>query len=729
MLISGRKDMEKSLKSLLPFKKAFPCEIILVDTGCNEQQRTIAEKYADKIIDFTWCGDFAMARNAGLGEAHGEWFMYLDDDEWFDNPQEIIAFFQSGDCKKYNSASYVVRNYLDFEGKAWVYSYPSRMVKIENGTKFIGKVHEYLDPFPQPLKKFNDFVHHYGYVYKNAQDKIKHAQRNIKPLLEMCKEYPGDPRWTFQLAQEYFALAEYDKVIHTCAEGIAEWEEYKGKISYCPIHVGTLFSYILISLEYLGKYEDEILWLNRAISHSLMELKTMEMSLAFYHMIGARLYAHLKNRGQSYLYFEKYIEAAKLLRDDRSAMEIETAGIVTDVFHSLFMSETVLLCLGTVIDKGNYILAEEAFGMVDWNEKILSFWPEWIEEILKACCNQPYNPLFGKIFQMLITTENSAPQTYTVLKKLEEKYRLQGETESLERLVELTIHLDSKHVYILSNKIKWLKMEKTDSLSNEDRAKAQELFKQLFIECPDQILDTDDEIWDIAEQLEIDMESRLLNIDFRVWRRALERMNERTGLEAWKKWNTRIKTWKRNNDIRYDIFKIKYDEVCLANYLTITPKYEQLEEMIWMYTDDVLNFYRPCYRDEALQTVTLLLPDDMQLALFLDKLRSDRKDNNVRGTLEKIKQCLGVYPKLDRAITAYAKMLRDNIEKDMQERDQAIEQMQDMARSLKDIAKIKMTENDYAMATTILQQLLQYIPEDREVKEMLEQCTRESNPA
>ena len=42
---------------------------------------------------------------------------------------------------------------------------------------------------------------------------------------------------------------------------------------------------------------------------------------------------------------------------------------------------------------------------------------------------------------------------------------------------------------------------------------------------------------------------------------------------------------------------------------------------------------------------------------------------------------------------------------------------------------VTLTENDYAMATTILQQLLQYIPEDREVKEMLEQCTRESNPA
>ena len=41
MLISGRDEMEKSLNSLLYFKNAFPTEIILVDTGCNETGRTI----------------------------------------------------------------------------------------------------------------------------------------------------------------------------------------------------------------------------------------------------------------------------------------------------------------------------------------------------------------------------------------------------------------------------------------------------------------------------------------------------------------------------------------------------------------------------------------------------------------------------------------------------------------------------------------------------------------
>ena len=216
MLISGRDEMEKSLNSLLYFKNAFPTEIILVDTGCNEKQRALAEQYADKIINFTWCNDFGAARNAGLKEAQGEWFMYLDDDEWFDDPQEIIKFFITGEYQKYNSASYIVRNYMDPNGNNYIDSYPSRMVKLNSSIHFVGRIHEFLAPFCEPRKEFNDFVHHYGYVYKNEQEHVKHVWRNIEPLLVIRKEYPGDPRWIMQLDQEYFSACDYEKVITTC---------------------------------------------------------------------------------------------------------------------------------------------------------------------------------------------------------------------------------------------------------------------------------------------------------------------------------------------------------------------------------------------------------------------------------------------------------------------------------------------------------------------------------
>ena len=104
MLISGREEMKKSLESLHYFREAFPCEVVLVDTGCNAEYRELAEQYADKIIDFEWCDDFSAARNTGLREAEGEWFLYLDDDEWFDDPKEMVSFFLSGEYKNYNSA-------------------------------------------------------------------------------------------------------------------------------------------------------------------------------------------------------------------------------------------------------------------------------------------------------------------------------------------------------------------------------------------------------------------------------------------------------------------------------------------------------------------------------------------------------------------------------------------------------------------------------------------------
>ena len=99
LLVSNRiGSIEKCLSSLMPLKNTGIAEIIAVDTIGPERSDgslAIAEKYADKVFHFDWVNDFSAARNATLTPATGEWFMYLDDDEWFDDVSEILDFFKS----------------------------------------------------------------------------------------------------------------------------------------------------------------------------------------------------------------------------------------------------------------------------------------------------------------------------------------------------------------------------------------------------------------------------------------------------------------------------------------------------------------------------------------------------------------------------------------------------------------------------------------------------------
>ena len=106
LLASDRRDtIKRCLESLSAIREAVISELIILDTGCSKEVREILEQYADKIADFTWCNDFSKARNVTLQMADGEWFLYLDDDEWFVETQDLIDFFQGGEYQNYTSAS------------------------------------------------------------------------------------------------------------------------------------------------------------------------------------------------------------------------------------------------------------------------------------------------------------------------------------------------------------------------------------------------------------------------------------------------------------------------------------------------------------------------------------------------------------------------------------------------------------------------------------------------
>ena len=91
LLISNRPDtIPRCLDSLRAVMEAIPSELILIDTSKSDEIHELLHTYTDLVYKFEWCNDFAKARNEGVCRARGEWFLYLDDDEWFDDVQEFI---------------------------------------------------------------------------------------------------------------------------------------------------------------------------------------------------------------------------------------------------------------------------------------------------------------------------------------------------------------------------------------------------------------------------------------------------------------------------------------------------------------------------------------------------------------------------------------------------------------------------------------------------------------
>ncbi len=211
LLVSNRLDtIRNCMESLCPILEQIPSELIVVDTVGEENSDgslAIAKEYATKVVHFPWCNDFAAARNAGLSRAEGQWFLFLDDDEWFEDVEEIIRFFRTGEYVNYNSATYQIRNYTNREGTTYNIAVLSRIIRRTADTCFVGRIHETFNEIKLPCKDFSSYAHHYGYVYDNAEEKLAHQKRNVELLKKELEQDPENLRYRAQMALE---LANYD---------------------------------------------------------------------------------------------------------------------------------------------------------------------------------------------------------------------------------------------------------------------------------------------------------------------------------------------------------------------------------------------------------------------------------------------------------------------------------------------------------------------------------------
>lgn len=194
----------RCLSHVRPLLEKLDAELVVVDTGSTDGTVEVCREYGARVVSFPWCGDMSAARNEAVFHARGLWYLSIDDDEWFEDVDEIVAFFTSGMYKRCNRATYIQRNYHFASGETWTDNHTIRMAKITPTVHFEGRIHDALCGIDLKGKTCNlkSIAHHYGFVHDDPEKHHRKYLRNAQGLLyDMC-EFPENLRYNYQLANE-----------------------------------------------------------------------------------------------------------------------------------------------------------------------------------------------------------------------------------------------------------------------------------------------------------------------------------------------------------------------------------------------------------------------------------------------------------------------------------------------------------------------------------------------
>lgn len=219
--------IDRCLSHVKPLLEQLDAELLVIDTGSTDGTAEVCRSYGARVISYPWCGNMSAVRNAGICNAKGEWYLSIDDDEWFEDVEDILEFFVHGVYQEYDFATYIQRNYRDSAGTVYNDYHTLRMARITPGLHFEGRIHDALQAEPGfgRIGVLHSYAHHYGFVSDNPERRQEKFLRNASLLLQDIYEYPENLRYLFQMAQEYAAVFQNETAVRLFLKTIAMAEE------------------------------------------------------------------------------------------------------------------------------------------------------------------------------------------------------------------------------------------------------------------------------------------------------------------------------------------------------------------------------------------------------------------------------------------------------------------------------------------------------------------------
>jgi tetratricopeptide (TPR) repeat protein len=229
------RDEESLLRRCLSSVIGIVSEIVIVDTGSVDGTINIAKQFGAHVVQFSWCDDFAAARNAGLELATRKWILVLDADEELltTKSQEWMALLGREDIFGYyvKLISYVG----ELPEQDYVTDWVCRLFRNHAHIRFAGKIHEEvatsIQALPNAMLEFSSvMIRHDGYLDAILSKKEK-KQRNMAIIRQAILQNPEDPVLQYALGSEHFQAGDYTAAVEVLKPLLLQVPVYSGYTS------------------------------------------------------------------------------------------------------------------------------------------------------------------------------------------------------------------------------------------------------------------------------------------------------------------------------------------------------------------------------------------------------------------------------------------------------------------------------------------------------------------
>jgi tetratricopeptide (TPR) repeat protein len=188
-------------------------EIVVLDTGSRDETPEIARSFGAQLILDEWQGSFALARNASLEAAGGDWILFLDADELLldGDGERLRGLLPRTWCEGFQLS---VINHTGRLGDGTSVTHRAlRMFRNRPEYRFEGRLHEQLahrlpSYLPGRVRDSGVRIEHHGYLDAVRARRGK-SQRNLGLLRLQQAESSPSAFLHFNLGSEHAALGDH----------------------------------------------------------------------------------------------------------------------------------------------------------------------------------------------------------------------------------------------------------------------------------------------------------------------------------------------------------------------------------------------------------------------------------------------------------------------------------------------------------------------------------------